>query len=332
LDEAVVVVAPDCEAPAMEPEDLVLASIAGANDGVFTLEHARLAGLTDRQIEYRAEFVWERRFAGVYRFPGAPETWMGNVRAACLAGEPNAVLSHRTGATFYGLPGGRTDIIEMTCPRWRRTQTHGLIVHESALIDPGDVQLVDDLPVMRPERVVFELASIYRSPNYIERVLLAARRQRLITYESTHATFERLQRRGRPGVAVFREALGRWRPDERPTDSEMETTLLQVMRKRGLPEPVLQYEVFDPSGRFVGRLDAALPDHRVLIEYDSRQEHSDEWALTRDARQRNRLTALGYRVLVARHADLKAGGSELAAAIRACMRSAPDATGVSFPA
>jgi very-short-patch-repair endonuclease len=167
---------------------------------------------------------------------------------------------------------------------------------------------------------VIELASIYRSPDVIERVLHAARRQRLITYDSTLATFQRLARRGRPGVVVFRAALERWRPSARPTESDMETWLVQVLRRNGLPEPVLQYEVFDTSGRFVARVDAALPDHRVLIEYDSRQEHSDEWALARDASRRNRLLALGYQPLTARHQDLKSGGQELATAIRACMR------------
>jgi very-short-patch-repair endonuclease len=304
----------------MSPEDLLLGGIAAEADGVFTLDHARLCGLSEREIDYRAQYVWIRLHAGVFRMPGAPETWKGNLRAACFAGEPNAVVSHRSAAKLYGLPGGRGDLIEMTCPRWRRTQTDGLVVHESTFVHPSDVQLVDDLPVMRPERVVFELAAIYRSADFIERVLHAARRLRLITHDSTVATFRRLAGRGRPGVVVFRAALDRWQPASRPTESEMETLLLQALRRIGLPEPVLQYEVFDPQGRFVARVDAAYPEHRVLIEYDSRQEHSDEWALARDASRRNGLLALGYQPLVARHRDLTNGGNELGAAIRACLR------------
>jgi very-short-patch-repair endonuclease len=100
----------------------------------------------------------------------------------------------------------------------------------------------------------------------------------------------------------------------------METLLLQVLRRNGLPEPVLQYEVFDSSGRFIGRVDAAYPGWRILIEYDSKQEHSDEWALASDASRRNRLLAQGFHPLTARHRDLVEGGGELCAAIRACMR------------
>jgi very-short-patch-repair endonuclease len=306
----------------MQDADEALARIAARQDGVFTFDHALAAGLSEDEIDKRARSSWIRLHRMVFRHPGAPTTWRGNLRAACYAGEPNAVLSHRTGARIYGLPGGREDGVELTCPRWRRTQTTGLVVHESTFIHPRDVQLVDDLPVMRPERVAFELASIYPSANFIERVLHAARRQRLITYASTKATFERLAGRGRPGVQVFREALERWVPSERPTESEMETLLLQMLRRADLPEPVLQYEVFDASGRFVARVDAALPDYRIVIEYDSIQEHTDEWATARDASRRNRLLALGYQPFSARHRDLTLGGNELTEAIRACIRRA----------
>jgi very-short-patch-repair endonuclease len=302
--------------------DQVLAALAARADGVFSLEDARDAGLTRYEIKRRSRTIWVRLHQRVFLHPGAPRTWRTDLRAACIAGEPHAVLSHRTGARIYALPGGREDIVEMTCPRWRRSQVSGLIVHESTFIDPRDVQLVDDLPVMRPERVAFELASVYPSANFIERVLHGARRQRLITYESTRTMFERLAGRGRPGVTVFREALERWVPSERPTESEMETLLLQTIRRADLPEPALQFEIFDASGRFVARVDAALPEHRIVIEYDSIQEHSDEWALARDATRRNRLVALGYQVLSARHRDLKTGGNALAGAIRACIRRA----------
>ena len=51
-----------------------------------------------------------------------------------------------------------------------------------------------------------------------------------------------------------------------------------VVTRDGLPEPVLQYEVYDEAGHFVARADAALTEHRVLIEYDS---------MPRPARRRN---------------------------------------------
>jgi very-short-patch-repair endonuclease len=307
---------------AMNGGDLALAAFAASQDGIFGIGDARACGLDDLQIREREERSWVRLYPGVFRHPGAPATWRGDLRAAAVASAPHGTLSSRTAARIYGLPGGRETPIEVACPRWRRSQVSGLVVHETTFIDPTDVQLVDDLPVMRPERVAFELASIYPSPGFIERVLQGARRQRLITYDSTQETFDRLARRGRPGVVVFRAALERWRDTIGPTDSDMETRLVQALRRAGLPEPVTQYVVHDASGRFVARADAAYPQWRIVIEYDSKQEHSDEWSLARDASRRNRLLALGYQALTARHRDVKTGANELCDAIRACIRRA----------
>jgi very-short-patch-repair endonuclease len=132
--------------------------------------------------------------------------------------------------------------------------------------------------------------------------------------------FDRHARRGLKGVSALRETLERWDPESRPTDSEMETLLLQALRRSGLPEPVIQHEVVDRAGCFVARADAAYPDSYIAIEYDSKQEHSDEFQIASDARRRNRMQAAGYAVLSARHADLKAGGTELCDQIAAMMR------------
>jgi hypothetical protein len=170
---------------------------------------------------------------------------------------------------------------------------------------------VDGLSVMRPERVILELAGLRPSPKYIEAVIQAARRKRLVTYESTIEVFNRNARRGVRGVKALRTALETWNPDSRPTESEMETLLIQVLRDQGCPEVVTQFDVLDRHGVFVARVDAALPDWRITIEYDSKQEHSDEFQIASDGRRRNRIISAGYAPLVARHGDLLTGGGEL---------------------
>jgi very-short-patch-repair endonuclease len=134
--------------------------------------------------------------------------------------------------------------------------------------------------------------------------------------------FERHARRGVRGVQVMRAALDEWDPDKQPTESEMETKLLQVLADGRFSRVIPQYEIFDRNGVFVARVDAALPDLKIAIEYDSMQEHSDEFQLTRDARRRNRIVAAGWRVLSARSRDLRSGGIELLDAIDATARSA----------
>ena len=149
---------------------------AEAHDGVFDISAARRAGLSWRQIERRAP-SWHRLYRGVYRLPGVPPSRQGSLRAACLAGAPHAAVSHRSAAAYYDVRGANRQLLEVTCPRWLRTTQHELIVHERSRIVPGDIQLIDDLPVYRPECVALQLAGIYRSPDFVESVLQAMRRQ-----------------------------------------------------------------------------------------------------------------------------------------------------------
>jgi very-short-patch-repair endonuclease len=219
------------------------------------------------------------------------------------------------------LPGGE-EVVELTTPRWLRARRRGVIVHESTRLHDSDLREIDGIPVMRPERVVFELAGLWPSPRYVERVVQAARRQRLITFESMSEEFARYARRGVRGVAAVRTVLEEWDPRARPTESEMETKLLRILRDAGFPDAVPQFEISDPRGRFVARVDLALPAARIAIEYDSKQEHSDEFQLARDAHRRNRITAAGWRVFSARHRDVVTGCAELLATIAAVRASA----------
>lgn len=204
--------------------------------------------------------------------------------------------------------------------RWKRTTRPGLIAHESRRLAENDINLIDAIPVTRPERTILDLAWHVPRADYLETVIHAARRKRLITYETTKALFDRHARRGLKGVAALREALERWDPDSRPTESVMETLLLQALRDKGLPEPAVQYDVAEPNGRFIARADAAYPESRIVIEYDSKQEHSDEFQLARDSRRRNALQVAGFVVLSARHRDLEAGGTVLCGQINRIMR------------
>jgi predicted transcriptional regulator of viral defense system len=300
--------------------DRRLAALAEAQFGIVTVADARRVGLSDAQIAHRSGAVWTPVHEGVYRLPGAPATWKGELFAAASAATKDAAISHRAAAGLYELPGGRRDLVELMCHRWNRSQRPGIVVHESRRLHPADVTTVDGIPVVTPELLLLQLAWWKPAPKYVEAVIHAARRRRLISHASAHATFLRHARRGLRGVAVLRQELERWNPHTRPTESEMETLLLQTMRARGIPELVLQFEVYDERGLFVARTDAALPQWRITVDYESMQEHLDEFQRARDDRRRNQIMAAGYFPLSARIADLRSGGWDLADEIRAVAR------------
>jgi hypothetical protein len=77
--------------------------------------------------------------------------------------------------------------------------------------------------------------------------------------------------------------------------SRQETRLRLLMLKGGLPPFVAQFSVFDDHG-FVARVDFALPELRLAIEYDGLW-HAERTAFMSDRRRLDQLSAAGWTVL-----------------------------------
>jgi hypothetical protein len=88
----------------------------------------------------------------------------------------------------------------------------------------------------------------------------------------------------------------------------------------GASRPVRQFEVRDESGRLVARTDLGFTQWPITIEYESKQEHSNELQRLRDDRRRNAIQAAGYWALCARNADVRNGGGVLVAEIKRITR------------
>jgi len=211
-------------------------------------------------------------------------------------------------------------VAEITCPRWRRARHAGLEVHETNALGSSDIAVIESIPVTTPERTLLDLGAVC-SPTVVLMAFDKARKKGLVTHQSIEATLLRLARRGRRGVRALRWTLSMRDPKQAPPESEMETLMLEVIRRHGLPTPVPQYEVYD-RGRFVARPDAAYPEARLAIEYQSYQEHVGPEPLVRDTRRGNKLKALGWFVVDVTAPELRDGGSIFCAAIRAGLRRA----------
>ncbi len=269
-----------------------------------------------RGVRPRTQAPARRRVGGmlvhdrVYRIVGYTDDLARRARSprAGPAGS-RAVASHRSAAALWELPGRSVDIVEITCPRWRRARHDGLVVHESgALTD-------DDTTVGRRHsghdassaRSSTSPGSAVRRPSTSRsttRCAASSPRSRSCTRPST-----RLARRGRPGTQLFRTALADRDPDATLSESERERLLFRMLRRHGFPTPVPQYEIRDESGNVVARADFAYPDLKIAIEYDSYQEHTGKVALVRDSARRNAVVALGWAPIAATADDLRTGGA-----------------------
>lgn len=74
------------------------------------------------------------------------------------------------------------------------------------------------------------------------------------------------ERKGRPGAPRLRVALELARTG---SASPPETHIRLLIRDAHLPEPVLDHDVRDEFGRFLGCSELAYPERRVAIEYES---------------------------------------------------------------
>jgi hypothetical protein len=301
--------------------DAKLAAAAEDRHGIFARRHALAAGLTEKQIEQRLEAgLWKPVFHSAYRITGAPESWRGRLLAACWAGGFRAVASHRSASALWGLAGGRRSIPEVSCPRWQRGRHDGIVVHETKAVDPVDLTSVAAIPVTTPERTLLDLGAVCHE-SVVEMALDASESRGLVSGGSLRRTLARLGRPGRNGAGVLRRLLIAHFGRPAVPESEMETMLFQVLRRNGLPEPVPQYEIRD-NGVFVARVDAAYPELRIAIEYDSAKHHAGRRKLICDNERRNRLWAVGWFPVTATFPDLKNGGAVLCSAIRGARRRA----------
>jgi G:T-mismatch repair DNA endonuclease (very short patch repair protein) len=98
--------------------------------------------------------------------------------------------------------------------------------------------------------------------------------------------------------------------------SPQETRLRLLIHRSGLPRPVAQFRVMD-GDRFVGRVDFAWPDRKVIVEYDGLW-HAEDGQFAKDRRRLNKLRAAGWTVVFVTAADLRRP-EELIAQIEAAL-------------
>jgi hypothetical protein len=307
--------------------DHAIAEFASRHYGLVNLPVLREMKATRTEVERRlSSGRLLRVFEGAYRVAGAPTCWQGWLLAGCWAGGLRAVASHRSAAALFELPGASTAVAEITCPRWRRAQHPQLVVHESKALSPSDCTVVDNVPVTSVELTLLMLGAVC-SPLVVEMALDNAFRRELVTYQSIRALLDRLGRRGRNGAGVLRTIVDERVPAQAIPESPMETRLLWLLRQLGFPTPVPQYEVW-VHGQFYGRLDAAYPDQRVGLEYQSYEHHAGKLAVDRDNARRRKFTSINWEVVEVTAEDLRNRGLHLASALRAALRRGADRFGV----
>ena len=206
--------------------------------------------------------------------------------AAVLACGPEAVLSHRSAATAWGIREWESRQVDVTSPAGRGRGRKGIRVHRASLHEI-DRTLRLGIPVTSVARTVADLAHELDDEATFRLVREAQFRKLL------HLPALELANRRRPSrrlAAVIDDLL--------PTDTPLEDLFVQaVIRRYDIPEPLCQQKV---EGF---RVDFHWPAARLVVETDGSQ-HADPLRMQADHIRDNVLQVAGQLVLRYTKADL----------------------------
>lgn len=232
---------------------------------------------------------------GVYRVRGSRPTWQQALMVLVLACGPGAAASHRSAAALLAMPRFPPGVVEVVTVRPWRQRVDEAEVHSSRWLPAHHLLTTDDVPTTSVPRTIVDLASTI-GPRRLERLVDDCLAAHLVTIPALREVLDEMPTRGRRGVVALRDLLADRDEGYTPPASELEAVFRDLCREAGLPQPVRQFDAGDRDG-WVGRVDVAYPDQRLLIELDSRRHHAASSDLESDRRRDNQLVAAGWRVV-----------------------------------
>jgi very-short-patch-repair endonuclease len=274
-----------------------LLGLAEVQHGFVRREDARAGGLSrkaERGLVARGE--WERAGPRLLRRAGAPITPAGGLMRAVLDAGPGAVISHRTAAAWWGLPGFDLLRPHVTRPRGITSArpSFGQTLHEVSALSSAQITVLDGVPVVRPERMAFDLFAA-------EHVLRATRATEtawakgLLSGPSLAAVLDELAERGRTGTVATREFLEHHDDLWVPPATNLEARFAAIATRGWLGPYRRQIDLGDD--RWVGRVDFLHERFPLIVEVQSDRYHRALLDRAHDAARRARLEAAGFVVV-----------------------------------
>lgn len=291
---------------------------AASCHGVIAHRAALACGLTASEVTRLVRRGrWRRLHRGVlWTTPGGDVPLLSRLAAARLAagdgGAPCGVVSGRSAARLWGLDDSAAAwSVELTLPRQVRRRSPAGVRYRWRTLAPADVTVRFGIPVTTVNRTLNDLARVTAYPQ-----LLVLADRALRTGLATPLALDSV------ATAVPRRARAALQDADGLAESPFESLVRAELAQAGLPAPVLQHLVRDPSGRVVARVDLAWPTYRLAVEADGAEVHTGTAALRSDLRRQNLLVAAGWTPLRFTWADLGTIASVVAAALTRARRSA----------
>lgn len=236
---------------------------------------------------------YEQRGRRVLADAAAPATPEQRILAAALD-VPGSVATGPTGAWLCGARGFRPWPVHLLVKRGGHHRPAEGVLHETFWLPEHHRQTVLGVPCVSDSRLPFELAADVH-PLRLRRVVDFLVSSRGLEVDALARVVAELCRSGRPGSAEMRVVVDERLPGYVPPASELEAVFRDVCAAAGIPQPVRQLNAGGDA--WIGRVDVAFPEAKLLIELDSRRWHDTSTAFEDDRQRTNDLVLAGWRVV-----------------------------------
>lgn len=248
--------------PQTRTTDQKLARLGAGAFGVVGFDELLSAGLSRQEIKVRARRgSLIREFRGVYRVGHAAPSTEAHYLAAVKACGPEAVLSGRAAAYFWGLLRNQPTPPppEVTSPSERKVE--GVKTHRSRL-HHSERTIFRRIPITTAARTLVDVA-----PALPDDELARACHEAGVKFQVTPGKVKAVLacRRRVPGS---RKLMAIMVGDTKVTLSELERAFLELLRAHGLPLP--------ETNRVYGekRIDCRWPEYGLTVELNSYRFHN----------------------------------------------------------
>ena len=232
---------------------------------------------------------------GVYSLPGVRTSFFRRLWIAHLTAGLHSVVSHETAAGLAHLTGFPLSTVVLIVDHPQHPRVAGAFVHQISDLQPRWTWSIDGLPVTVTARTIVDLAAVC-SRARLDVVLEDAVACRKVTEAQVAQCLFEVLRPGKRGLDRLIDVLESRGEAHVPPMSELERRLFAALDADGLPEPVRQYP-HPNRGSFVGIVDAAYTDAKLILEADGRTWHDRKAAFRTDRRRDNEAARVGWQTL-----------------------------------
>jgi hypothetical protein len=209
---------------------------------------------------------WQRMHPGVVLMHRGRPTWREQVVAALSYAGPGSVLSGSAALRLHGLREGEAPHVLVLIPEHRRRQSHGPALLERTRRLPGAVDR-QGLGVAPLGRAVVDACRRLEELNAVRNLVAdAVQNHRL----PVSVLASEIRAAARQRTALSRAVLAEIDTGVR---FAAEARAREVLRERGLPEPLYNVEVLDDDGTIITIPDGYYPEWACGYQVDSRRWH-----------------------------------------------------------